>query len=242
MHVWLDYEHAFGYRNKLNSLCIPQSIGFWLFKDLFSDYSTAPLASMGGAVHFNSFAFMAEQYTSRAPLITSLGRAIHLDSSASIMGWSITLWLVQQIVLGKGCFDQLCRVPTSAYLTMSLWIIVVVLHLEVHCICRYRCFTWKSTFGSLRAICHYRCFTRKSTFGSLWAILHYWCFTWKSTVVLGTSLRSTQPQLSMSNIRHCRRKNLFWKCFIQKHSTSYGLCIQHSRQERSWLFLSNSLK
>ena len=75
-----------------------------------------------------------------------------------------------------------------------------------------------------------RCFTRKSTLGSLRAIHRYWCFTWKSTVVLGTSLGSTctDPWLSTSHIRRCRRKNLSRKCSILKHSTSYGQCIRHS--------------
>ena len=64
--------------------------------------------------------------------------------------------------------------------------------------------------------------------GSLRAILRYWRFTWKSTVILGTSLGSTHPRLSMIHIRHCWRKNLSRKCFIWRHSTFYGLCTWHS--------------
>ena len=56
----------------------------------------------------------------------------------------------------------------------------------------------------------------------------YRCFTSKSTIVLGTSLGSTPPRLSMSHIRNCRRKSLYGKCFVQKHSTSEGLSTWHS--------------
>ena len=133
----------------------------------------------------------------------------------------------------------------------------VVLHLEVHphlslhgtsfgsplTLVMTRCLTWESTtivvtFASPESppwlsMSHLSLLVLhlKVHLGSLWAICRYWCFTWNSTIVLGacTSLRSTHPRLSTSHILHCRRKNLAWKCFIWKHSTSYELCTLHSR-------------
>ena len=135
----------------------------------------------------------------------------------------------------------------------------------------YRCFTCKSTFGSLRAFVHYRCFTWKSTFGSLQAFVCYRCFTRRSTfgslqairslqvlhsevhlqlstsnsfvtgaslgsrpsafykkfILTGTSLGSPPSALHKPHL-WLSKKDLSWKCFIRKHSTSYGLCIRHS--------------
>ena len=48
-----------------------------------------------------------------------------------------------------------------------------------------------------------------------------------------TSLGGTHSQFSTSRIRHCWRKNISWKCFIRKHSSSYKLCIWHSFTIRS---------